>query len=74
MYITQNQSGMGKIIPPNSENIKDSSLNENELKDLREKFKVQYALSKGWDPNNLTQDQLNEIYLDKRWQTPLLLS
>ena len=47
--------------------IKDSSLSERELEELREIFKREYAKKKGWDPNNLTNEQLNEIVSDKRW-------
>lgn len=68
-----NQNGMGRILAPGSEVIKDSALSESEIFDLREKFKVQYASSKGWDPNNLSDNQLKEIYADKRWQSPGLL-
>jgi len=71
--MTLNQNGMDKIIPPGAEMIKDSALSDSELNDLREKFKIQYAKSKGWDPNNLNSEQLNEIYSDKRWQSPGLL-
>lgn len=53
--------------------IKDSSIGERELNELRERFKIQYASSKGWNPNSLTEEQLNEIYSDKRWKTPGLL-
>jgi len=53
--------------------IKDSTISESELQDLRKKFKIQYAKSKGWDPNSLTEEQLKEIYADKRWQSPGLL-
>jgi len=48
--------------------IKDSSLSERELEELREIFKREYAKKKGWDPNNLTNEQLNEIVSDKRWE------
>lgn len=57
----------------NSDFIKDSYLSDKDLNDLREKFKIKYAESKGWDPKNLTKEQLNEILSDKRWQTPGLL-
>lgn len=53
--------------------VKDSALSEVELNDLREKFKMQYAMSKGWNPYFLNDDQLKEIYSDKRWQSPGLL-
>lgn len=74
MVSNLNQNGMGRIVAPGSTLIKDSSINEKELNDLREKFKIQYALNKGWDPNNLTEEQLKEIYSDKRWNSPMLLS
>jgi hypothetical protein len=71
---TLNQNGMGRIIAPGANIIKDySALTESELNDLREKFKIQYAKSKGWDPNNLNSEQLNEIFSDKRWKNPGLL-
>jgi len=53
--------------------LKDAPLSENELNNLREKFKIQYSLTKGWDPNNLSPEQLNEIFSDKRWKSPGLL-
>lgn len=73
MLTNLNQNGMGRIMSPGTEIIKDSALSEKELNDLREKFKQQYARTKGWDPSNLSQEQLNEIYSDKRWQSPGLL-
>lgn len=71
--ITLNQNGMGRIVAPGAPLVKDSALNENELNELREKFKIQYANSKGWNINNLTTEQLNEIYSDPRWKTPGML-
>lgn len=47
--------------------IKDSSISEKDIEDLREIFKREYAKKKGWDPNNLTSEQLNEIVSDKRY-------
>lgn len=73
MLVTKNQNGMGKILAPGTPMVKDSAITESELSDLREKFKISYARSKGWDPNNLSSDQLNEILSDKRWQSPGLL-
>lgn len=71
--ISLNQNGMGKILSPDSKIIKDSSLSEKEIIDLRESFKIQYSKMKGWDPDKLTPDQLNEIRSDKRWNSPGLL-
>lgn len=68
-----NRNEIGRNVPPNAKIVNDASINDKDLMDLREKFKIEYARMKGWDPNNLTQDQLNEIYSDKRWKTPGLL-
>ena len=68
-----NPNGTGKIVPRGSQLIKDSTLSESELNDLRETFKVQYATTMGWDPNNLTEEQLKEIFSHKSWQAPGLL-
>jgi len=48
--------------------INDSALSEKDLEELREMFKNEYAKKKGWDPNNLTSEQLNEICSDDRWK------
>jgi len=53
--------------------IKDSALSEQELDELREIFKREYAKKKGWDENNLTQEQLNEICSDDRWKGNFLI-
>lgn len=71
--INLNQNGMGKVLSPGTKMIKDSVLSESEINDLREKFKIQYSLNKGWDPNRLDENQLKEIFSDKRWQNPGLL-
>jgi len=48
--------------------INDSALSEKDLEELREMFKIEYAKKKGWDPNNLSSEQLNEICSDDRWK------
>jgi hypothetical protein len=48
--------------------IKDATISERDIEELREIFKREYAKKKGWDPNNLTTEQLNEIVSDKRWE------
>lgn len=53
--------------------IKDSMISDRELEELREIFKREYAKKKGWDPNNLTPDQLNEIVSDDRWRGNFLI-
>jgi len=47
--------------------IKDATISDRDIEELREIFKREYAKKKGWDPNNLTSEQLNEICSDKRW-------
>lgn len=71
--ISLNQNGMGRVMAPGTKLIKDSVLSESEMNDLREKFKIQYSTTKGWDPNHLNDEQLKEIFSDKRWQNPGLL-
>ena len=53
--------------------IKDSAISDNDLDDLREIFKKEYAKRKGWNPDNLTYEQLNEIMSDKSWQNNFLI-
>jgi HKD family nuclease len=53
--------------------MKDASISEKELDELREIFKREYAKKKGWDPNNLTPEQLNEICSDDRWKGNFLI-
>ena len=43
--------------------------NEN-ITQLREQFKSKYAMEKGWDINNLSDEQLNEIKSQKGYQCP----
>ena len=53
--------------------IKNETISEKDVKMLREQFKVNYAMTKGWDPLNLTTEQLIEITQQKDWTTPGLL-
>ena len=53
--------------------IKNETLSDKDVEMLREKFKNKYAISKGWDPLNLTTQQLIEITQQKNWKTPGLL-
>jgi hypothetical protein len=55
------------------EKIKNNYLSEKETKMIREKFKHSYAKSKGWNPNDLTTEQLIEITQQKEWRNPGLL-
>lgn len=47
-----------------------SNLPLNDLNMLREKFLVEYARKKGWNPSNLTQSQLLEIVQNKGYSNP----
>lgn len=38
--------------------------------DLREKFVSEYSVKMGWDRNNLTEEQMNEIHSQKGYQCP----
>lgn len=49
--------------------IKDSTISEREIDELREIFKIEYAKKKGWNPDNLTMEQVNEISSDPKWKT-----
>lgn len=42
----------------------------NDLTSLREQFKQKYAMEKGWDLNNLSEEQLNEIKSQKGYRCP----
>lgn len=53
--------------------IKNETISEKDVKMLREKFKTQYAVSKGWDPANLTSEQMIEITTQKGWKSPGLI-
>lgn len=53
--------------------IKNETITEKEIQMLREQFKVKYAKSKGWDPNNLSTEQLLEITQQNGWRTPGLI-
>ena len=54
--------------------VKESGLTEKELELIRETFKVKYATKNGWNPKNLTAEQLNEIKKQAEWNNPILLS
>lgn len=43
---------------------------QNELTRLREQFKTQYAIKKGWDIKTLTEEQMLEIKSQKGYQCP----
>jgi hypothetical protein len=49
------------------------SLTQNEISILREKFLNKYSKEKGWNPDNLTANQMLEIVSQKEYKTPNLL-
>lgn len=55
--------------------IRETGLSEEDIKELKEAFVEKYAQQKGWDKDNLTQEQLMEIYQqDEYKKAGLLLS
>jgi len=58
----------------NENYVKETGLTDKDLELLRETFKVKYAREKGWNPNKLTQEQINEIKKQAEWSKPMLLS
>lgn len=57
----------------NDKLIKETGLSEKDLMELKEAFVEKYAKLKGWDKNNLTKEQLNEIFQQPEYQKPGLL-
>lgn len=53
--------------------IKETGLSDKELLELKEMFVEKYADLKGWDKDNLTSEQLNEIYSQDEYKKPGLL-
>jgi hypothetical protein len=56
-----------------SELIKNSSLSQEELNLLREKFLNEYSKEKGWNPKELSTNQMLEIVSQKQYKTPGLI-
>lgn len=48
---------------------KDTVLSSEELNLLREKYVIEYAKQKGWNPNELTTNQMLEIVNTKGYKT-----
>lgn len=42
--------------------VKETGLSENDTKELKEAYAKKYAVEKGWEFDNLSSEQLNEIY------------
>ena len=53
--------------------IKETGLSDKDLVELKEAFVEKYVIIKGWDKENLTSEQLNEIYSQDDYKRPGLL-
>jgi hypothetical protein len=53
--------------------IKNTNLSQEELNLLREKFIHEYSKSKGWNPNELSTNQMLEIVSQKQYKAPGLI-
>jgi hypothetical protein len=53
--------------------IKETGLSEKDLFELKESFVEKYVNLKGWDKDNLTTEQLNEIHTQDGYKNPGLL-
>jgi len=56
-----------------SELIKNSSLSQEEINMLREKFLHEYSKDKGWNSKELSTNQMLEIVSQKQYKTPGLI-
>ena len=56
-----------------NELIKNSNLSQEELNLLREKFLNEYSKEKGWNPKELSTNQMLEIVSQKQYKTPGLI-
>jgi Ca2+-binding EF-hand superfamily protein len=57
----------------NNELIKNSQLSQEDINLLREKFISEYSKTKGWNPNDLSTNQMLEITSQNRYKQPGLL-
>jgi len=48
--------------------IKETGLSEKDIHELKEAFIQKYASIKGWNSENLTQEQLSEIYQQEEYK------
>ena len=53
--------------------VKETGLSEKDTNELKEAFVEKYANLKGWDSDNLTQEQLTEIYQQEEYKKAGLL-
>lgn len=50
-----------------------TGLKDDDIEMLRETFVIEYSKKKGWNPKNLSVEQLLEIQSQKGYKTPGLL-
>lgn len=50
------------------ESLKETGLSQQDIQELKEAFVMTYASQKGWDSDNLTQEQLLEIHQQDGYQ------
>lgn len=53
--------------------VKETGLSSKDIQELKEAFVEKYASTKGWDTNNLTSEQLSEIYQQEEYKKAGLL-
>jgi hypothetical protein len=53
--------------------IKKTTLSDEEISLLREKFLVEYSKKKGWNPKELSTTQMLEIATQKEYKNPGLI-
>jgi Ca2+-binding EF-hand superfamily protein len=53
--------------------IKNTGLTQKEINELREKFLNEYAKSKGWNPDELSTNQMLEIVSQKGYKSAGLI-
>ena len=56
-----------------SDMIKNTPLSNEEVNLLREKFVSEYSRKKGWNPNELSTNQMLEIVSNPQYKTPGLI-
>ena len=50
--------------------LKSGSKEQFDVNQIRERILSKYCISRGWDPSNLTPEQLNEIKNQKEYKNP----
>jgi Ca2+-binding EF-hand superfamily protein len=63
---------MNSIIK-NTQLMNASDMSKEKIEELRKKFVMDYCSYIGWDPNNLTEEQLEKIKENKQYKNPSLI-